>query len=233
MQPNIIPPDSIAAEHRQLVVVTAPNDSSITGTMYRFDRNADGSWQKRSEHPVTLGRTGLIWGDGLYPKLSENTPKKHEGDGKSPAGIFTFGTAFGYAPPGTLSLKLPYVHVTDITQCIEKSESAYYNQVLQRDTVAHIDWDPDGGDWMRRKDDLYKWGVFVNHNTPATAGNGSCIFFHIWRGPDRHTAGCTAMTEQHIISLITWLDPSLNPLLVQLTADEYAKWQPACGLPAL
>jgi D-alanyl-D-alanine dipeptidase len=73
---------------------------------------------------------------------------------------------------------------------------------------------------MRRADNLYRWGIVVDHNTPPVPGAGSCIFLHVWRGPESATNGCTAMAEHDLQSLITWLDPQANPVLVQLPVEE-------------
>ena len=211
----------------QLVIVTSPSDSMITGTLQRYEKQGEQWIKAANPHPITLGKTGLAWGSGVHEEKSDYYKK--EGDGKSPAGIFTFGTAFGYAPKEEVDfLKLDYVPLTEITQCIEDSESKYYNQIVN-DANIKSDWN--STDFMLRKDDLYKWGVFVNHNTPAKAQRGSCIFFHLWRGPDRHTAGCTAMTEENILSLIKWLDPAKNPMLVQVTEKDYKRYQKEYKLP--
>jgi len=211
----------------QLVVVISPSDSLINGHLIKYKKE-NGRWIAiEMPHPITLGRTGLAWGKGIHQ--TEKGYQKKEGDGKSPAGVFTFGTAFGYAPKKEVNfLKLDYVPLTEITQCIEDSESKYYNQIVNDDAIES-DWN--STDFMLRKDDLYKWGVFVNHNTPAEAQNGSCIFFHLWRGPNRHTAGCTAMTEENILSLIKWLDPAKNPMLIQMTEQDYKKYQKEYNLP--
>jgi len=84
---------------------------------------------------------------------------------------------------------------------------------------------------MRRDDDMYRNGIFIEHNTPAAAGAGSCIFFHIWRGPTSPTLGCTAMDPANIAKLFSWLDPRQEPLLVQLPESEYAQLRESWDLP--
>lgn len=224
---NIVNP---LLDSRQLVVVTSPNDATITGTLRTFEwRN--GHWEPVAPpHPVTLGRSGLAWGHGLLDERLAGDNHKHEGDGKSPAGIYRFGTAFGYADPDSVHFQMPYVHVTQVTQCIEDSQSKYYNQIVDNTRVA-VDWKD--GDYMCRKDELYKWGIFVEHNTPASEGMGSCIFFHLWRAPDKPTAGCTGMTEENILQLLNWMNPAANPLLVQLTEQDYLRLADVYGLPVL
>ncbi|HEU4414166.1 MAG TPA: hypothetical protein VFT65_05235, partial [Candidatus Angelobacter sp.] len=68
----------------------------------------------------------------------------------------------------------------------------------------------------------YRWGILVEHNSnPATPGAGSCIFMHIWRGPGQPTVGCTAMQQADLESLLGWLDPVRDPLLVQMPITKY------------
>jgi D-alanyl-D-alanine dipeptidase len=64
-------------------------------------------------------------------------------------------------------------------------------------------------------------------------GRGSCIFLHIWTGADSHTAGCTAFDEGKLRDVIVWLDPKRQPLLVQLTAQDYSALRSDWKLPAL
>jgi len=73
---------------------------------------------------------------------------------------------------------------------------------------------------LNNHDDLYKLGLLVSYNAPARPGAGSCIFLHIWRGPERPTVGCTAMPEEGMMTLLAWLDPAAKPLLLQGTRDE-------------
>ena len=60
----------------------------------------------------------------------------------------------------------------------------------------------------------YRRGAVVQYNTPATPGAGSCIFLHIWSGPSKGTAGCTAMSAENLDVLLRWLDPASNPRLL-------------------
>ncbi|TAK40479.1 MAG: hypothetical protein EPO28_10055 [Saprospiraceae bacterium] len=219
---------NIFAACQQLVVVISPDYERSTATLYRFEKT-ENAWQATGHpHPVMLGRNGLAWGRGLHNH--HGGLQKKEGDGKSPAGVFTFGPAFGYAPVDSASFKLPYVQATDLLECVDDGTSAFYNQFTGSLSVKK-DWH--SSEFMHRPDDQYKWGVFVNHNVPAKAGNGSCIFFHIWNGPGATTSGCTAMPEEDLLALMHWLNPVQRPLLVQMTAGEYLYFQKKYGLPSI
>ncbi|HZE07821.1 MAG TPA: hypothetical protein VE110_03595 [Gemmatimonadaceae bacterium] len=217
---------------RQLVVVTTPSWTSTTGTMVRFERAVAGdAWNRLGDpNPVVVGRTGIAWGVGF--DVSNEGPSKHEGDGKAPAGIFPLDTVFGFAPTDSMSAaKLPYVQVLPTTDCVDDTTSAHYNTVVDRSRIARVDWN--SAEHMREVAQ-YEIGVIVGYNAaPPLRGRGSCIFLHIWAGPDSHTAGCTAFDEARLRDVIEWLDADRRPLLVQLTATEYERLRGAWRLPAL
>lgn len=223
--------DALIDGSQQLVVVTTPNWTSTTGTMQRFERGAQSpEWRPlASAVPVVVGRTGLAWGIGFEYGIPAD-PKKREGDGKAPAGIFPLDTAFGFAPRGSL-VKLPYVRLLPTTDCVDDTASAHYNTVVDRAAVDRVDWS--SAEHMREVAQ-YKTGVIVGYNaSPPVRGRGSCIFLHIWNGPDSHTAGCTAFDESKLQEVINWLDPKKRPLLVQLTAADYARLRDRWSLPVI
>jgi len=83
-----------------------------------------------------------------------------------------------------------------------------------------------------RKVAQYRYGVIVGYNSsPPVKARGSCIFLHIWTGPQSHTAGCTALDEAKLRDVLLWLDPAKRPLLVQLTANDYASLRARWKLP--
>ncbi|WP_306108874.1 L,D-transpeptidase family protein [Pseudomonas sp. ANT_H12B] len=91
------------------------------------------------------------------------------------------------------------------------------------------DWN--SSEQMHRKDEVYRQGIVVEHNTPAAAKGGSCIFMHIWRSNSTPTDGCTAMDPQNIKHLLDWLDPQKNPLLVQMPVAQYELYKERWKLP--
>jgi L,D-peptidoglycan transpeptidase YkuD (ErfK/YbiS/YcfS/YnhG family) len=144
-----------------------------------------------------------------------------EGDGRAPAGIFSFGTAFGYAQEAPTGCKLPYHPATDRDYFVDDPESPQYNQwVTLSSDVSDSQRPWKSAERMRRDDYLYKLGIVVQENTnPAVKGRGSAIFLHIWRAPGLPTVGCTAMEEENLLKLVRWLDPAKNPLLIQAPDD--------------
>jgi L,D-peptidoglycan transpeptidase YkuD (ErfK/YbiS/YcfS/YnhG family) len=87
---------------------------------------------------------------------------------------------------------------------------------------------------MKLNDPAFRWRVEIRHNAdPPVPGAGSAIFFHIRRGPDRHTAGCTTMTETDLVALIRWLRADRKPHYVLLPWAEYQRRQPQWKLPSV
>jgi L,D-peptidoglycan transpeptidase YkuD (ErfK/YbiS/YcfS/YnhG family) len=158
---------------------------------------------------------------------------KQEGDGKSPAGVFPISAVFGFTPEDSVEgLKMPYLHVNDVLECVDDSQSRFYNQLVYRDAVDTVDWL--SSEMMRGVGAPYYLGAVVDHNTnPVLPAAGSCIFLHIWDGEDQPTIGCTAMTPMQMQALAQWLDADKNPLLVQLTGSLYLELQVEWALPKL
>ena len=223
--------ESLAAS-QQIVVVTKPAWKNTTGFLRRFERTPQGSQINGPVLPVVLGRGGLGWGRGVQP-LSQSSPQKREGDGRSPAGIFPLPYAFGYADSGSVpEIKLPYVQCTATLECVDDTNSTYYNIIVDRQSVAKADWK--SSEKMHMTNDEYRLGIFIAHNTnPAVPGDGSCVFMHIWKSSTTPTSGCTAMSPGAIESLLGWLDAKSHPVLVQLPDAEYRRLQGAWQLPDL
>jgi L,D-peptidoglycan transpeptidase YkuD (ErfK/YbiS/YcfS/YnhG family) len=235
----------IFARSTQLIVVTTANWDAVEGRLQRFERaDPHGPWHPAGMPiPIVVGKNGLGWGIGLVaagkPNVREaKDPVKKEGDGKSPAGIFDFGTAFGYAAQPLPGLKLPYLTLTESIECVDDTSSKNYNQIVDRAAVSP-DWN--SSEHMRDTGESYRYGVVVNHNgmdagsnkDEPKPGGGSCIFLHIWHSHDQGTAGCTAMAQTDLEPLMIWLDPVRRPLLLQLPEPVYERLANRWKLPKL
>jgi D-alanyl-D-alanine dipeptidase len=228
---------------RQCVVVTTDSWSSPNGTMTTFERAMlTSDWRPRQLNvPVVVGRAGVAWGQGVMgrvlPRVSSKSfrafkndePFKAEGDDKSPAGIFFLRRIFGYARNAPTRMR--YLALSANVVAIDDPRSRYYNQLVDKSKIEKPDWRT--AEQMFRKDNLYKWGVVVDHNERANPGAGSCIFLHIWQSPTTSTSGCTAMSEKNLLKLIRWLNPASTPLLVQLPRPVYDELQERWQLPTL
>ncbi len=245
---------SAAISSTQMITVTTADWNAVTGHLQRYERTSPKApWLPIGpSFEIVVGKHGLGWGLGILPttvpKLRAATdPIKQEGDGKAPAGIFSLGTTFGYAPEFTPGTKMPYLALTPTTECIDDVASKQYNRIVNPppDRAAFTpDWN--SSEHMRSAGESYRWGIVVGHNggsdhsstvPTATAkpkpGGGSCIFLHIWQGAGKGTVGCTAMPQSELKALIAWLDPKRHPVLVQLPAQQYAELLKRWKLPTI
>jgi L,D-peptidoglycan transpeptidase YkuD (ErfK/YbiS/YcfS/YnhG family) len=213
------------ANVKQIVLVVTGDWNDSTGSLQTFERNRLGDdWTAVSDViPVNVGKHGLGWGVGLHGETAGNGPVKKEGDGKSPAGVFRISEVFGYAAADSAKpFKMPYELLRSMTQCVDDAKSQYYNLLLDSSDVKNAQWN--SNEVMNTSDSLYRWGAFVDHNvSPRIAGRGSCIFLHVWEGPNCPTTGCTSMEVSNLLNILRWLDPIKNPVLVQLPRKEYQR----------
>ena len=211
----------------QVMVVTTAGWNAVDGSMLRFEKR-DGHWQQVGDKiPVVVGKNGIGWDGILEPPSVNGQPVKKEGDGRSPAGIFPIGEAFGFEPAAP-DLKLHYRPLTEYIECVDDGSSSAYNQVVDRQQIPHPDWNSSE---KMRTIDVYKEGAVVNYNGQHISGAGSCIFMHIWKGSGRGTAGCTAMEESKLQETLGWLDASKKPVLIQLPAAIYEDLRDGWQLP--
>jgi L,D-peptidoglycan transpeptidase YkuD (ErfK/YbiS/YcfS/YnhG family) len=231
-EPTPAPPVLIGYSHRQLLLVRAPSWSSSQGLLVRYEREETRQdWvQVGKQIAVNLGRHGLAWGRGLHPAPT-NGPIKREGDGRSPAGAFSLGTAFGKAetlPPSAHGFA--YRQATGDSYCVEDQRSELYTRLIDAREVTRTVWQK----WspLHRADGLFDWAILVEHNTSQPqVGAGSCVFLHIWRAAKVPTAGCTAMAEEAIEATLEWLRPEAQAVLVQLPEEALASLRIPWGLP--
>jgi L,D-peptidoglycan transpeptidase YkuD (ErfK/YbiS/YcfS/YnhG family) len=184
------------ADGQQLVVVTPRGGirASVAGYEYH---PAEKRWVK------VLGPFDAVLGSKGFALPGT----KREGDGKTPSGVFALGDAFGYAVK--LDTRLRYRQSTDEDFWVDDVDSPNYNKWVHGDPNAK------SFEKMHRGDQLYSAGVIVEYNTgPVIKGAGSAIFMHVWRSPDKPTAGCVAMAGQNVLAMLHWLDPVRKPKVV-------------------
>ncbi|WP_313347759.1 hypothetical protein [Stenotrophomonas sp.] len=227
---------------RQMIVVTTDGWDATHGALQAYSFDDTKGWQ--AEGPpfeVAVGRSGSAWGVGLRPNSTDagaqrpGEPVKREGDGRSPAGMFSIGTAFGYA--GKADTALPYQPMLASSYCMDVPDSKYYNRIVDADVVGSEavegSTEPMRLDLHNKGDVRYREGFVIEHNPGGEAGRGSCIFAHLWRAPGEATAGCTAMQPEHMHALLKWLDPAAKPVFVLLPRLQYQRLQHDWALPSL
>lgn len=210
---------TIPNDSSQLLVVTTANWSTKDGTLQRYEK-VNETWTKvGTSINIVIGRNGLGWGKGLHTTPTNAQYIKQEGDGKAPAGLFSLGHGFGYSTTD-FNMFFPYNTYKTTDHCVDDSNSQWYNQIIDAKTTAK---DYKSFEHMKLRNNLYKYGITVNHNPNQIAQGGSCIFIHIKNKSGKGTAGCTAMKENEIVTILKWLKEEDKPLLLQLPKEEMVK----------
>ncbi len=222
------------ADAGQMVLVTTADWNTTQGELRRFERDGAGWRQVGDASSIVVGRTGIAWGAGLNTNHGDG-PIKREGDGKAPAGVFAIGPAFGYQANAKTGLNYRAMGLND--WCIDVPASGYYNQIIDRSVVKAPLLDqssePMRRDLHENGDQRYREGFVIEHNAANVPNVGSCIFAHLWTGPESTTAGCTAMAPASMDALLAWLDARRKPVFVQLPQAEYTQLRSAWKLPTI
>lgn len=187
---------------RQVLLVNAPEPSSVLAIVTALEKTG-GKWVEAI--PPIRGVAGRA---GFAPP-----GEKREGDGRTPSGIFPLRRAFGYGAQSPT--RLSYRQATEDDLWVDDQNSPDYNRWVKRGETSAASFEE-----MRRKDDLYRYGIVIEYNTqPVVGGDGSAIFFHIWKGEGEPTAGCIAMDEEDLLKVLNWLDPEKEPVTVMGTEE--------------
>jgi L,D-peptidoglycan transpeptidase YkuD (ErfK/YbiS/YcfS/YnhG family) len=219
------------SDARQMVVVTVPEWNSTQGKLRTYEQH-EGRWREAGAPSAVVIGKGAAWGVGLNAQQSGG-PSKHEGDGRSPAGVFRIGEAFGYASRATTAM--PYRALSATDYCVDVSGSPLYNRIVDARQVGEKAV-AGATEAMRRDihdhgDHAYRLGFVIEHNPDGRVGAGSCIFAHLWKTPSSPTVGCTAMADATMEGLLAWLKPADKPVIVLLPESEYARLRTAWNLP--
>lgn len=186
----------------QIILAINDSDNANTAKIYALQK-LDNKWNLFFD-PVDamIGKNG-------FAKLGE----KREGDGKTPSGIFSLRTAFGYDK--AIKTRITYRQALTDDIWIDDVNAVDYNRWVKKKETAALSYEK-----MRRDDDLYKYGVVIEYNTsPVVKGYGSAIFLHVWGGRDVATAGCIAISEENILHILEWLNPDAKPMIIMGTKN--------------
>ena len=208
----------------QVLLVSADGMNTKIARLRHFERTSlDREWRARGGSvSAVLGRSGLAWAPSVADRSTDREPVKVEGDGRTPAGVFQLGPAFGFAASdieGYVRL-VPGRHL-----CVDDPASPLYNTVVSETPR------PAGlkGEEMARIG-LYRRGFFVDYPTNAARRAGSCIFIHIWRSPTSGTSGCVAFSPAIVDDLHRWVKP--KQALIAILPDPEAAEFVTCLAPS-
>lgn len=192
----------------RLVLVTAHSMNATTATAELFERTAINSpWRPLgSPEPAVIGRAGMAWAPTFRHLAAAGEPIKIEGDKRAPAGVYRIGHSFG-----TVASDRPgHIQVREDTVCVDDPSSPAYNTITSRAAIG-----PNvRAENMGKALPMYRRGLLVEYPTDAMGKAGSCIFIHVWRSPNRGTAGCVALPEERVIALQDFADGGAAALAI-------------------
>ncbi|MBL0313350.1 MAG: hypothetical protein IPP78_11705 [Holophagaceae bacterium] len=217
----------------QILLVTTPDWDNPKGWLQRFELQKGVFVPVGTRLPVWIGGKGMAWrSDEGAPPPPVQGPVKREGDGRSPAGILTFGGMWGYAPKAPEGVRLPYTTATKCDRCVDDPDDADYAKLVHLDSPdAPRTWR--SAEHLLMETDHYRYMVVIHYNDLKPHKNaGSCIFFHVSPPPGGGTAGCTALAAEDLLTVLRWMDPAQHPALVQIPERLLDIARAAWSLPA-
>ncbi len=189
------------ALHRatRLIIVTVPDMTSVKGTLHTFERRtpADAAWQ-RSGPPeaAVVGDAGIGWSEDYDYLGKKDEPIKHEGDKRTPAGIFRVAGPFGFEG----SRLNGYTRLVQGNSfCVDDPTSSLYGKIVGKGVAKLVKSAED----MSATPGL-KRGMIVDYPARRGAKAGSCIFLQIWDGEGAGTNARIGMPEDRLTVLQNW-----------------------------
>jgi L,D-peptidoglycan transpeptidase YkuD (ErfK/YbiS/YcfS/YnhG family) len=193
-------PGSTAGSTR-VITVTASSYRSTTATLQAWVAAPGGGWIKHGA--AILAHVGA---DGVSTAPSETRSA-------TPVGSFTLTQAFGaYSDPGTA---LPYFK-TDAADWWVSQVGPLYNTHQHCASGCGFSLGSPN-EHLAYELPYYKYGVVIDYNTRNAPGGvrqgaGSAIFLHVTDG--NATAGCVAIPQADLVSIMKWLTPATHPRIL-------------------
>jgi L,D-peptidoglycan transpeptidase YkuD (ErfK/YbiS/YcfS/YnhG family) len=182
----------------RVITVVAPSAGSTTALLQAWTKAPGGGWLRYGS-----AVTAHVGSQGLTTHPNENLSA-------TPIGSFTLTQAFGaLSNPGT---GLPYFRTDSADWWVSDSSSRYYN-THHRCPAGSCPFDTGAGENLRGAGFVYNHAVVIDYNRfPVTRGAGSAFFLHVTNGAA--TAGCVAISQSTLVSLMRWLVPSTHPRIL-------------------
>jgi L,D-peptidoglycan transpeptidase YkuD (ErfK/YbiS/YcfS/YnhG family) len=181
----------------QVITVVAASSGSTTATLQAWSKAPSGGWLKYG--PAIGAHVGSA---GLTAHASESLSA-------TPIGSFALSRAFGRnANPGT---GLPYHQTSPADWWISQSGPLYNTIQTCSGSCAFTQGDPN--EHLYYETPYYNYAVVIEYNTaPVVQGAGSAFFLHVTDGAA--TAGCVAIPQANLVSIMQWLSPSAAPRIL-------------------
>ncbi|MFU8876206.1 L,D-transpeptidase family protein [Micromonospora sp. SL4-19] len=196
---------------RQVVVVTGDGYRTTHAALETYAKVHD-RWS-----PALPPLPARIGAEGFSDQHVEGLPT-------TPTGVYAIGpTMYGIATdPG---VRYPYHRVATDDWWNANPDSPHYNS-FQRSAT-----NPGGhSEALWREDPAYTHFAVITYNMPPTVDSpvphaGSGIFLHEFSSADGNpTAGCVSLSHEHLVDVLTWLDPAASPHIVLCPAQHLGRY---------
>src|SRR5256714_12209786 len=111
----------------QLIVALAQAWNSVHGRLYLLEKAGEKWRAQAGPLPILFGKNGLAGGSGIAGQ-DEPGLRKHERDGRAPAGIFRIGEVFTYDPALPPGANYPFHQVTEADVWSDDPRSPNYKR---------------------------------------------------------------------------------------------------------
>ena len=186
---------TIAAQNSSQIITVVSNGGSY-GELVMWEKDGSGNWIEVDRVAARLGQNGMKYASEVY-----------EMDKCTPTGIYTVTEAFGInGNPGS---GVPYRELDGSEYWVDDVDSEYYNT---------MQFGEPNGRWTSAEkltdfSGYYNYALVIDYNRwPVVPGKSSAIFLHCDMGI--YTYGCVAIPQNNLVNLLTWLNPSSNPVII-------------------
>lgn len=177
----------------QLFIVAASGMDKTAANVSLHERDKNGNWIEVLSVDGCVGKNGMVYDE-----------ERKEGCGRTPIGIYRFNMAFGIAPdPGCA---FQYVQVTDdLYWSSDMREGMHYNEMISINDCP--DLDTKNSEHLIDYTKAYQYCLNISFNEECTIGKGSAIFLHCYGSNRNYTAGCVAVSEEDMVTIMNLVDP--------------------------
>lgn len=187
--------NTIAAQSSSQIITVVSNGGSYA-ELVMWEKDSSGNWEEVDRVAARIGQNGMKYASEVY-----------EMDKCTPTGIYTVTEAFGInGNPGS---GVPYRELDGSEYWVDDVDSEYYNT---------MQFGEPNGRWESAEklidfSGYYNYSLVIDYNRwPVVPGKSSAIFLHCDMGI--YTYGCVAIPQNNLVNLLTWLNPSSNPVII-------------------
>ena len=196
----------IAEEAATLFLTIQDPGDTTTCRFYAYTKE-DGEWKEEFKVAGYVGRSGIA-----------DAANRVEGDGTSPAGVYSFGMLFGIQDnPGGLQREYKKVDEDDYWDGDRNSDT--YNQHVRGSEMPDT-WNAAASEHLIDYKYSYNYAAMVNYNVnPTIKGKGSAIFLHCTHPGSLYSAGCVSIPESKMIRALRLINDQAYIVLVRSAED--------------